>query len=379
MAKNKLNIFQKLQLKLFINRKKISKYDFDNAPDFIKNSQEVISRIIDGYVSGQEMFDVGDERIKTNYFLECINKISNEYNFTFVLLNKDNSIFDILPDKVIIKFLVAYPQGRKIFVKDKDLKDDYLLKFKLNDYALEVIERVLNDENKDINDYSNFILDLFDNKFSDFISKYYSLVKDNKEINDRIIFEIVTKKDVKLLSVLETEKREKLFMENPSVLQIENHEGQLNFIRKNTSFAKYALFSVQDRFVEENPKKNFAFTDFDYQMKKILANLEYYNYTTPDFRKKLFTENLGLGEEEFTNSKKDIQCEILEKILTIYPEKIEELEGWKLFYNIKHNIPKNAENLTIEQSKNLFLHTKYKSAPCRVFFGMLGKPGGRCC
>ena len=382
ISNHKLNIFQKLQLRMFLAKKNISFSDFDKAPDFIKNSQGAINPVFDDYLTKQGMFLKNDEYFNDNSFNKGILKdilksINNNYNLIEVLLRKDKKIFLDLPIEVTYRFLCEYPQGKEIIdelVENNDTGYYY--------DESEVLNRIMKDRSKDIKKYNNFIINLYYRDLEKFIINHKELLEDNPLLIDKIIKQIAfydEKNIKKILPYLPPEKKEKLFMEKIEVLRSAEPEEQLEFIRKHKELAKELMFSVQDKFVEENPKENFQYADIHYQIQKMLRNVEYFEYAPIELKTSIFRSKRPRYPDDHNDGH-----DILTKYLTANPKEIEKIENnFELYRKCQYDLletfkdmPVDATNLKMEQIKNIFLHTKYFSAPGTVFKGTLGNPGG---
>lgn len=348
--KKKLNIWQRFRLQRFLRKGNWSL--ISSAPEYIKNSPEAISRIIDEFIENQDAENEWEDEFDTpkNFVL---NKINNDYSLVEVLRKKgmDNpGIFDTMPDGIIIRFLTAYPEGINIVPEScyKEIASEILDNIiKKENISMDILNILLKQVNSPIEFILNnpSIIEKLDKKSCEDILKDITeeqLEKLVNYLNDDLL-NVVLKNNPEYVSLLPNERKKELITQKLELLHYAEPEWQSKFITENPEHVKFALFTVQDQFIEENPKENFRLANEEYQRKKILENPSYYEYATEQFKRKIFFEKDSLT---------------IVSILSRYPEEAKYIVNDKECVSA---ILERMSSLDLEQTKNICLHTKFAS------------------
>lgn len=317
MIQSKLNIFQKLRIRMYL-MKKYSSSRFNNAPEYIKQDERVLRKRIKGeqsigFYRNQELIEL----FKNNSTL-----FDEESKNQVIKYALENRRYDI------ILGLTDNEQYDIIMKKENSIQFEKMLQYA----SLEVVKRFLTEE--------RFSINFFNNSYQPTFLQYCNqdiqleIISQNKALlqfasDDTQVSYLMNHEEN--IELVHDDVKQKFFRENISFLnnhleyvRVADRETQLSFASQNKNNLKYISQDLQVHILEQHPE---AYEYLESKLKKMLFNFD--SSTFKYFHQKQFNiinELLDKDLKYFKFVGFDKSRNIAEEYLKFFQTKVNDLD-----------------------------------------------------
>lgn len=264
MIQDKLNIFQKFRIRMYLMRR-YSSSRFSNAPEYVKHDERVLRKMIKGeqsisFYRNQELIEL----FKNNSTL-----FDEESKNQVIKYALENQRYDI------ILGLTDNEQYDIIMKKENSIQFEKMLQYA----SLEVVKRFISEERFSINFFSNSYQPTFLQYCNQDIQ--LEIISQNKELlqfasdDTQVSYLMNHEEDIELVH---DDVKQRFLRENISFLnshleyvRVADRETQLSFASQNKNNLKYISEDLQVHVLEQHPE---AFEYLESKLKKKLFNFD---------------------------------------------------------------------------------------------------------
>lgn len=321
----KLNIFQKIRLAIFKNQK-FSMEKYINAPEYIKEDDDVIFKIIynDSNNIEENLLQIPEEKMLDflNIGIIDINKFSLEKQVELIYKSPDLA------------------NSHKLDSENRFLIIDKSIEMNLNR--------------------------LIGNFYISYQQEYLRYLKENGSLNSTL---------PNILKFLDEDNINQIISQSPELIIHLDEKQQIDYIQKpwNEKYFKYINLEIQVKYMQENPKyidmasdegqekfslldkENFKKTSLEFQLKNIAKNPKAYKFSSEEVR-----------DIVWEDSKNDLAVEAAISLLknNIRNSKYLNLADERGSFNIRKYLKvfDNIQNEDISTIRKYFLHSKMLDA-----------------
>ena len=312
VQEKKLNIFQRIRMSLF-KRQQFTMQKYIKAPDYIKEDDEVIDRIIDNPYNEENLLQIPEKKLMER------------------LINRKVYI-DIFSLEKQIEFIEKNPQLADQFGQRQ---------------TNELIDKMIQMNKMDLIGCLNYFQQ----------THYLKYLKENDTLNiipDIIKYldkgirnELVSQKN-SLFDFLEKNQQYEYLAQNKSFLKNIDVDMQLKYIQENPEYIEYASDETLKKYILQD-KNNLKKTSREFQLKTLAEHPNALEYASDEVKENIYNRPQNTHEAEviFNMLKDDIRNS---KYLDITNPQ---------YYS---SVFENIQNQDINTIKNMFLYSKVLGA-----------------